>query len=492
LTEQEYKILCSTCDSILLENDEDYERIAIPWLHVIREHPVFLEQYEDLFYPSGFTKRLKDYTRYIFMKSASYFRLIWNIIRSPKNLWVGDSRINQSYDVIFISHLLSPSQLSTDDDFYFGNVPYLLAQEGFTVLIALINHTSVPDSVLSNHIKSLHVPRLIIPYALPLISEFEIWKKCRNQARLLRNEALVEHDRFRKSVINRAAREATSYSTKTSIRISKVIGDLVSLTCPRAVVSTFEGHSWERIAFSSARKASLNKNFKCIGYQHAALFRLQHASRRLLGKQYDPDVILTPGQVGFNQLKRSAGLNEVALYILGSNRHSVECQRKKTDVCIVLPEGILSECNTLFSFSLQCARIYPHLKFIWRLHPRISFDEISRVGIDIRNLPGNIMISRKTLEEDLVNCKWALYRGSTAVVTAASNGVIPIYLSKTNELPVDPLYEIAANHPNVSSPYQFLLALDAPNWDRQSVLYCTQFYTPLDACCLAEQLKHVH
>ena len=47
MTEDEYKKLCSMCDSILLDDSSALERIAIPWLNVIREHPVFLKQYED-------------------------------------------------------------------------------------------------------------------------------------------------------------------------------------------------------------------------------------------------------------------------------------------------------------------------------------------------------------------------------------------------------------------------------------------------------------
>jgi hypothetical protein len=490
LTEEQYKFLCSTCDSILLEDNAQFERIAIPWLHVIREHPVFLQQYEDLFCSQRLSKHLESYAHNILIKAYSSFRLMWRIIRWPRKNWVIDPQLTQSYDVVFISHLLSTSQLSTDNDFYFGNVPNLLAQQGFSVLVALINHTSVSDSILTKHIKSSHIQRLIIPKSLPLASEYKIWKKTLKQASLLRKKAKVENDQFKKSVLKQSAREATSNSTKTSIRISKVIGEVVSQASPRVIVSTYEGHSWERLAFSSARKASLNSNIKCVAYQHAALFRLQHASRRLLGKKYDPDVILTSGKVGFKKLREAENLRSVPLAILGSNRSIKYFQRKSTDTCIVLPEGILTECEILFSFSLACARKYRHINFIWRLHPIISFEDIARVGIETKSLPNNVMISRKTLEEDLTGCRWALYRGSTAIVAAAAHGIIPIYLNRAEELSIDPLYEIAADHPSISSIDQFLSVLDWSNWGDHSKNYCREFYAPFNIRSLNQILKN--
>ena len=38
----QYLALCEACDRVLLAPDATIERVAVPWLHVIREHPVFL------------------------------------------------------------------------------------------------------------------------------------------------------------------------------------------------------------------------------------------------------------------------------------------------------------------------------------------------------------------------------------------------------------------------------------------------------------------
>jgi hypothetical protein len=116
--------------------------------------------------------------------------------------------------------------------------------------------------------------------------------------------------------------------------------------------------------------------------------------------------------------------------------------RNDSATCLVLPEGIVEECRILFTFSLSCARACPEVRFIWRLHPIMSFDKLVRRVPVLGNLPSNIEISAQTFEEDIARSSWALYRGSTAVVTAAANGVTPIYLEQPGELSIDPLFEI--------------------------------------------------
>ena len=46
MREDEYRALCVECDRVLRAPDATMERIAIPLLHVMREHPMFLERYE--------------------------------------------------------------------------------------------------------------------------------------------------------------------------------------------------------------------------------------------------------------------------------------------------------------------------------------------------------------------------------------------------------------------------------------------------------------
>jgi hypothetical protein len=154
-----------------------------------------------------------------------------------------------------------------------------------------------------------------------------------------------------------------------------------------------------------------------------------------------------------------------------------------------LPEGIPKECEILFNFSFQCAISMPEIEFIWRLHPIIKIDDLVRYGLDLGNIPSNIEISSNNFEADIARSKWALYRGSTAIITAAANGVIPIYLAQVGELSIDPLYEMEDSHPLINNRNQFISTLKTAVLNPKLMDYCAQFYSPFDSGILADQLR---
>jgi len=85
---------------------------------------------------------------------------------------------------------------------------------------------------------------------------------------------------------------------------------------------------------------------------------------------------------------------------------------------------------------------FKNMKFIWRLHPIITFEFLFRKKLIPNLIPKNIILSNNSLEEDIYKCKWALYRGTTAIFTAVANGVYPIYYNYNDTISTDPLYEV--------------------------------------------------
>ena len=48
MTEEQYYRIAGACDTLLRRADATLELIAIPWLHMLSEHPVHLAGYTDL------------------------------------------------------------------------------------------------------------------------------------------------------------------------------------------------------------------------------------------------------------------------------------------------------------------------------------------------------------------------------------------------------------------------------------------------------------
>ena len=59
ISKSDYQELCDTCDEILLSNKADNTILANTWLHILREHPIFLKNYVHLFGYANFTQLIK-------------------------------------------------------------------------------------------------------------------------------------------------------------------------------------------------------------------------------------------------------------------------------------------------------------------------------------------------------------------------------------------------------------------------------------------------
>ena len=75
-----------------------------------------------------------------------------------------------------------------------------------------------------------------------------------------------------------------------------------------------------------------------------------------LAKKYNPNQILTSGEVSTRLLEESKGLKGIKISLLGSCRHVVGLVKDYKRIntlkkCLVLPEGLIDECRFLFKFS---------------------------------------------------------------------------------------------------------------------------------------------
>jgi len=502
LNEEQYGLLCEACDKILLDSTATPDTIAISWLHVVREHPVFLLSYRDIFWRSSGLRHIIKRSRYWVTKQSNWIRQIIRMLRSGGQEWLGGQTLPSRADIIFISHLIDSTHAGKDDDFYYGALPNEMVQNNLTVAIALINHTTYPSSYYNDKWKGCVVPRVIFTNSLGLKDERYFKRRLEIESRRLRAIASKARLRFDRIVLNRAAIEATSESSQRNLRIASQINTLVGQLNPKAIIITYEGHAWERMAFAATRLAV--PGIKCIGYQHAALFRLQHAIRRNLAPEYNPDHIMTSGPAGKAELELLSEAGNISVSVLGSNRGRdskvmLDGEMINTDkmfptmesACLVLPEGIESECHLLFEFSIDCALSAPDFLFIWRLHPIVSFESLISQNSRLQKLPDNILISRDPFEMDIVRCGFALYRGTTAIVQAVFGGLRPIYLQKSDEMTIDPLYRMNRVRANVSTSRECLDIIKNDNKqlltheDKISAIQCcADLFVPFEAGAL--------
>lgn len=485
-----YKKLCTNCDYVL-QNNLSIERVSISSLHVLNEHPSNLSKYNHLFNQKlGF--RIKE-------SYKSAIIQIKELLSSYNKKDVSHKEILKETDVVFISHLLNVNQIGKED-FYFGNLPEILIKEGFSTNVILTNNvrSSISNIKLWDH----HMARrVILKKILNFKEEINLRFRLSHELKVLTKELNTTTESNLKKVYQFAIDEVLSTRSIVSLRFYIQFKQLFQILRPKVLILTYEGHSWERLAFAAARE--IIPEVKCIGYHHTINFRLQYASNRLLGNNFDPDIILTAGDISKNQFRNIFNENLVKVKTLGIHRRFnnkeldlISFDKKPT--CLIVPDGIISEVLILFNFAISAAKSNPYINYIFRLHPVVSLQNLKRNYVEFNDLPLNFIFSSNTLQDDINFSRWVLYRGSNAAVYSVMFGLRPFYLENEGELTIDSLNNLITWKKKVKNIQEFInlalmdLTISDSELNKESfdaINYCNNYFLPLNSNVLLEELK---
>lgn len=474
---QQYKKVCLASDKILNSASDNDEVVAIPMLHVLREHPQCLKLYNFLFNEE---KNLKSSSLNLFKKSLN---LIQSTLFDSKINNIPSNLVKDSRNLIIVSHITNPDQCSNDDDEYFGGLHNdLLKFSNIRPIILLINQTSLSSSQLSKSLSKNKIDRIVIPKSSGLFNELRIFLKLLISVyRFGRSNKFK--DPIEASILNVLSRPSVLLSGLSALRIGFFIEKIVKISHAKYILTTYEGHSRERIIFSSARKA--NKNILCYAYQHTILNKYQHSLTRNIHKKYNPDHIFCCGAITNNILGRCNSLNGIETSILGSPKGSIgDLKSITSDInknlnFLFLPEGIESEYKIFFKFILECANTFPKSRFVWRSHPLLDLEKLDFFNKKI--LPTNITISKNKFDDDLKLSDIAIYRGTNAIIRAVMGNLIPIYLKIKGEMSIDIMYGLELNR--VLSIPELQSIIHNPNLllnRKETVKFCQDYFRPMN------------
>ena len=108
ISEAQYDQICKACDLLLKKKNFSLERNANSYLHVIREHPIFLKSYSALFFKGSFSF-------FIYLGKKLFWHLILGIFKFFHAILryyiLGDRNKKDSriFNDAFISHFLNDS-----------------------------------------------------------------------------------------------------------------------------------------------------------------------------------------------------------------------------------------------------------------------------------------------------------------------------------------------------------------------------------------------
>jgi hypothetical protein len=426
-------------------------------------------------------------------------KFIFTFVRSLFNTKrFNREKYRKLYDVILVSHLVSSTQLKVKDDLYFGSMPSELKNAGFKVLVVMIDQRANKDCIESDrHIRQNDKDLIFLGWRMSFRYLLRSYILFFREFLGLFYYAIFAKKNTEKKILFNSAMDCLINGPGTLL-IADQVACLVANFKTKFLITTFEGHTYEKLIFARSRDA--NPNLYCMGYQHATLFYLQHGIKRQLRKEYQPDMVLASGVISkreFDTLNRNW-----RTLLLGSKRAgnlSRDSKRNsRFNTCLVLPEATESEVFKLFNYSLVCAKKFKNIRFIWRLHPAFSLDRLRALDMRFDQLPSNIKFSNTTLKEDALVSDIALYRGSSSIIEAVTSGAAPVYLSMKNEISINPLYQDGAAYLSVSDISDFKTVLDLTYQKDESKIklikkravdHCLQIFTPLQVKPLLDFMK---
>ena len=461
VTHDQYSQLTMACDELLRDPELRPGVIAVPWLHVQSEHPSTLARYAPVLTGLSPFARAK---RALLDRG----RVAWVFARSLVSRSAFDEHpaLPEKVDVVLVSHVMPGHTPPGNQDFYYGDLPQALASRGLSSLVVLLNDVPRARRLRVKLNRGGPTARLAMPPTASARAELRAWRRAQALAAALRRKGAVEPDAFRRVVVLEAARQASSARTTASLRLHDQLKSLCAKLRPKALLVLWEGHASEPLAFDAAR--AVDPAVRCIGYQHTVLFPRSHAVKRRLGGAYDPDCIVTVGDVNRDVLQGAEGLRGVPVVTYGSHRRSGSAAMRAPDSgrrCLVIPEGLDAECLILFDFAVAAALRMADMQFVLRMHPVLPFERFVRRYPRFGALPPNVRVSDEAdIGADLAKCDWALYRGSSAAVYAVLAGVRPIYVARPGELRIDPLFALQGWRREANTVDAFAQLVAADRW----------------------------
>ena len=377
----------------------------------------------------------------------TFLQTVFNIFKENNEKKILDNQkeiYKKNYDVIFITHLNNEKQLQSSVDDYFGDLINDISKKGTSVLLIFIPHIKPKKEEFIKYIKkkkgydSYLLDEDITSFKAKLKIIVSLLKERHKFLELSRN-------------ISGYASNLALYTAETFLSKKNFcnfiyglqVGDIIKNTKSKNLVTTFEGHSWERLFYFFSKRN--NPSINCIGFQHTVIFKYQHSLSRLLRKQWNPNFILSTGNISTAFLNKKLS-KEIVIKTLGSPK-SNNSKIKKINITnriLFIPSGEEKEADFFIKFAYNFAKKYPDLKILIRFHPIINAKKF------IQRYPkiDNFHVSKSRIEYDSKQSRYVIYSTSTAVFESISLGCIPIRLNwnSVNDLS-DPLWQLKSKLP---------------------------------------------
>ena len=480
-----YKKTANLFNKYLLRRGTNIYTLSNPVLSIINEHSR---------HTSLINKKFPKSSLIIFIKFYLFSLPILVIFFVLKKIFSKKINVNlKKTNTLIFSHLIDETFLNKNKDYIFGNIFEKKRRDvSFVYLSALKSHGK--KSNLRNN-KKFNYKYILMENDYKYIeieNLFKIFKNCLVERRKLLNEAKNNNNIKEKHLFLLAANFSFSSSSIINLIRYFTIYEIIKVTKPKNVITTFEGHPLERLIFFAS--ITNNRNINRIGYQNTFILKNQNSMFLKLNKNFLPDKIWLSGTIYFKMFKKTFS-KFTKVEVLGTSRKfdlpkKANIPTLNKNICLIIPEGFYSATCELMKFCIEYSYKYSNIKkFILRIHPELNIHVLFRKYPELKNYKKfNIEISKNfDPKVDLLRCNLCLYRQTTLVSQAILFGLKTFYLIDKKNINVDSIFSIKKWKESVYSNQDLMKKVQKFNVSKsrfkdlhKAQKLCKKFYTNID------------
>ena len=341
-------------------------------------------------------------------------------------------------EICFISHYVGNVDENTDLDFYYGSL-FRNLNKKISLSVILINHTNESLKEVREKFRLSNINRIYVNNDFNFITDIIICIKILKEYTLFIIHKFLNYKKFNKISENYdfSLFFNARYTYKLVLKIFNILDLCKNL---KNLVTTFEGHAFEKIIFKYCKE----KKIKSFGYFFSVIREYKNSIYFKFNNFYQPDLVLTSGLHSKIDLQKTSPFKK-NISILGSNKYVPKVmplnilKNKKKISILVCPEGLYSETLSILKLINNKLLETNNINFVFRTHPLINIVRDFSENIINQNI---IFSKEANIKKDFKNCDIILYSGSSACIEATMNGLIPINYKIDKFLSYDPLYKV--------------------------------------------------
>ena len=334
-------------------------------------------------------------------------------------------------DVVFLSHALSGNLNQSPEDQFYGEQPSIIASK-HKVSIVYTNHFRTKYKSKSNLLlrKTPNVQGLLIP---KFLSPLENYQYLRTMLKLIHQSfraLLLSQDlNYKdKNILLLGISKTFSRATYSNYLLQVNILKVLTLSDCKSLVLTLEGHSYEDLLYKLIESKSLR--VKCIYYQHSPIVLGHIGIKTFLKSIEKPLEILTTGPIYSTYLSNLAPHHKYS--VVGSIKFLRNLKSKDEVVSqriLLTPEGTNLHAVEFTKLASTLSRALPNFKVVIRFHPNLIKGLKLSFLIFKTKYQKNFSVSKSSLNEDLYESKYVVFRSSAVGVETLTRNSIPIFIS---------------------------------------------------------------